>query len=343
MMDKKKTVVEDPGLEYAPIIIPTLCRRRHLEECIDSLSKSPLAQYTKLYISVDYPPAEKYRKGFEEVKAYIREGISGFQEVIYFIQDSNLGPLGNERFLINEVYKNYDRYIFTEDDNVFAPSAIDYWNKGLQMFEEDPDIIAVCAKAFAEYNREDEDPVFRLQSFSGYGFATWKRKETEYRSKITKELCLKIIKDRKKFYKVYIGNKGPLFGLLSIVLEKETVHFDRDGNLGCTDYAITLYMIYYNKYAVYPRRFLTKNNGYDGSGVNCKAQISDDRVLDMRTEFDMQMTGHLQEEKVLKRDKGLGNIRRILMLIEAVLVKYFGTDYYRYVKRVIGKRKGVIR
>lgn len=44
-----------------------------------------------------------------------------------------------------------------------------------------------------------------------------------------------------------------------------------------------------NKYAIYPRRFLTRNNGYDGTGVNCKAAVCSDKKLDMSTEFNMQI------------------------------------------------------
>lgn len=331
--------MDSTKLQCAPIIIPTLCRHEHLKNCVESLGKSKLAKYTKLYISVDYPPSKKYEEGWEKVKKYVQSGISGFQEVVYFIQDTNLGPLGNERFLINEVYKCYDRYIFTEDDNVFSPATIEYWNKGLWKFEDDPDIISICAKAFPAYNREEGDTILRMQSFSGYGFATWKSKEMEYKNKITKELCFKIIHDKKAFHKVYTGNHGVLFGLLSMALEKENVHFDREGNLGCTDYAITLYMIYYNKFAIYPRRFLTKNNGYDGTGVNCKEKVLDDRVLDMRTEFLMQTEGYPKEEKVTKGDKWPQSMKRIPMWIEAFLIRHFGTGYYRYIKKIVGSRR----
>lgn len=318
----------DTRPQYAPIIIPTLCRYEHLKNCVESLRKSKLAQYTSLYISVDYPPNKKYEEGCEAVKRYVENEINGFKEVVYYFQDTNLGPLGNERFLIDQVYKDYDRYIFTEDDNVFSPAAIEYWNKGLDMFEDDSEIIAICAKAFQEYNGEDKEPIFRMQSFSGYGFATWKNKETEYRSKLTKDMCLEIIKDKKLFHKVYYGNRGVLFGLLNIALEKENIHFDDEGSLACTDFAITLYMIYYNKYAIYPRRFLTRNNGYDGTGVNCKAAVCSDKKLDMSTEFNMQITGYPKEEMVLKGDKWYQRIDRIPMAIEAFMIKHFGTKFY---------------
>lgn len=123
-------------------------------------------------------------------------------------------------FLIEEAYKEYDRYIFTEDDNVFAPAAIEYWNKILDEYENDEKVIAVCAKSFPEYNHEADDNIFMLQSFSAYGYGTWKEKDLELRSKINKELIDNIIKDKKSFRRVYAGNRGVLFGLLSMALER---------------------------------------------------------------------------------------------------------------------------
>ncbi len=76
-------------MEYAAVIIPTLNRIDHLKRCVNSLLKNAEAQNTDLYISVDYPPADKYRVGYEEVKKYVKT-ISGFKNVyIYFIVMDN--------------------------------------------------------------------------------------------------------------------------------------------------------------------------------------------------------------------------------------------------------------
>ncbi len=133
---------------YAPIIIPTLCRYEHLKECIESLARCKQAEKTRLYISLDYPASEKHVEGWKRISKYLQGGIQGFERVVCFYQKENLGALANEMFLIEEVYKEYDRYIFTEDDNVFAPAAIEYWNRVLDEYEEDEDVIAVCAKSF---------------------------------------------------------------------------------------------------------------------------------------------------------------------------------------------------
>ncbi len=52
---------------YAPVAIPTLNRIDHLKRCISSLAKNEYAKYTNIYISVDYPPNEKYLDGYNEI------------------------------------------------------------------------------------------------------------------------------------------------------------------------------------------------------------------------------------------------------------------------------------
>lgn len=325
--------------QCAPIIIPTLCRYEHLKKCIESLQQSNLAKYTKLYISIDFPTRKEHEEGYQKVKQYVMHDISGFEEVRYFLQENNLGPLDNVQFLQQEVYKDYDRYIFTEDDNVFAPSAIDYWNKGLTIFEKNKDIIGICAKAWSEYNNETDENIFLSKSFSAYGYATWKDREQEWRSRITKELYVNMIRNKRVFREICHGNIIYLQALLNIVLEKESVHFNKNGQLSCTDFEITLYMMYYKKYAVYPRRFLTKNLGFDGTGANCKKMLTEEKILDDRENFEFCFSGNmLKEEKILRRNKWYHSFERVVMKLEAFLFIHFGSGWYTYIQRVLKTR-----
>ena len=67
-------------MKYAPVLIPTLNRDRHLKRCLDSLAASSVAKYTDIYISLDYPPSEKYVAGYERVKKLLEEyDFSGFK------------------------------------------------------------------------------------------------------------------------------------------------------------------------------------------------------------------------------------------------------------------------
>ena len=48
----------------APVLIPTCNRIHHLKRCVESIARNKLAKETELYISVDYPPSEKYQDGY---------------------------------------------------------------------------------------------------------------------------------------------------------------------------------------------------------------------------------------------------------------------------------------
>ena len=51
-------------ITFAPVIIPTLCRFEHFNRCIESLSKCTWAEYTEVYIGLDYPAKESHWGGY---------------------------------------------------------------------------------------------------------------------------------------------------------------------------------------------------------------------------------------------------------------------------------------
>ena len=60
-------------MNYAPVVIPTLNRYEHLKQCLESLEKCTGAEYTDVYIGVDYPPNDRYVEGWKKVDAYLQE------------------------------------------------------------------------------------------------------------------------------------------------------------------------------------------------------------------------------------------------------------------------------
>ena len=131
---------------YAPIIIVTLNRYEHLKRCIESLQKNGWAKYTELYISVDYPADESHWEGYGKVREYLENGIEGFKKVFIYYQSVNLGGAENFMFLKRIIFQSYDRWIETEDDNEFSPCFIEFMDKGLELFKDDPDILYLCGQ-----------------------------------------------------------------------------------------------------------------------------------------------------------------------------------------------------
>ena len=78
-------------LKCAPVVIPTLNRYTHLRRCVESLEDNTWAEYTDVFISVDFPPEEKYEEGHKKVVEYLKkkENNNSFKSLNLYFQKTN--------------------------------------------------------------------------------------------------------------------------------------------------------------------------------------------------------------------------------------------------------------
>ena len=275
---------------YAPILIPTLNRIEHLKRCITALQNNPWAKYTLLIISVDYPPEEKYEGGYQKICSYLKEGIVGFGDVRIIYQKENLGWYDNYVFLKNYSADICDRFIYLEDDVEVSPNFIEYIDKGLELFEDNDDVVAICAAGFAGIEDKDNNVVLS-QNFSAWGYGSWIRKDRELRQKINSQYVLNLVKNAKKILYLAYKNPGVLFSLQSLIFHKDLFSREYSDEVLVFDQTIKLYTMMEQKYVVGACAEKSRNLGYDGSGANCNAVIGVDKIeIDQRTYFDYHFT-----------------------------------------------------
>lgn len=255
-------------LKYAPIIIPTLNRYEHLKRCITTLQRNPWAKYTPLYISVDYPPAAKYEEGYYRICEYLKRGIEGFASVSVYYQDHNLGAYDNQEFLLAEIRKKFDRYIFTEDDNEFSPNFLEFMDKGLMLFEQDEQVIYICAAGTAGPETELDNVVLST-NFAAYGYGTWFAKNDIIQKKICRKYFTEIAHNNRKMLELAKVDTSLLFALQSAIFRKERLYQMPNGEIPLIDMTKKIYMVLEKKYAVACLWRKARNWGYDGSGENC--------------------------------------------------------------------------
>ena len=337
----------------APIIIPTLNRYEHLKRCIESLKRNKQACDTELYISVDYPPTEKYRMGYEKVKEYLKtDGVTGFKDVFIYYQEENLGPGENACFLRRQVYQKYDCFIFSEDDNEFSSNFLEYINKGLEIFREDKDILAICGY------RNDKPWVFKqgnvakVDLFHAWGYATWRDKIEECIDWICRDNFIALMKDSdfcKKLYK----NRYKLFcnlvdALLANPSDCSSVYIDKKGDICEIDYTIAIYLAAYKKYVIIPRISKVRNWGYDGSGVNCgrinsmnpeKMHIDGENNFDYCIPIPFEMSDDNSKILIEKEYEKMLPRARFYMCI----MKLFGIPIARKLNNALYLRKEIMR
>lgn len=257
-------------MEYAPVAITTINRVEHFKRCLNSLSNNVLAKYTDVFVSVDYPPSDKYKNGNDLIKKFLETfDKSKFKNFYIFYQEQNLGASKNSKFLVDVISKKYNSYIFSEDDNEFSANFLKYMNEGLCLFENDDSILAICGAKDDDWFHKANENVVKTKLYAAYGVGTWIKKRNLYNEKISSYLLDKTNWSLKKMKLLYKRNKT-LFNIYIIgVLSKNTGLFwkNRD-ELSICDSIKAIYMHFTDTYCVAPVVAKSRTWGNDGSGIN---------------------------------------------------------------------------
>lgn len=276
-------------MQYAPVIIPTLNRKDHLSRCIESLANNAGAQNTEVYISVDYPPSDKYVKGYQEVKEYLDAfDISRFKKLHIIYQEKNLGPKANCDFLEQVARKAADRYIFTEDDNEFSANFLEYINKGLELYENNPDVIAICGFKDTDWEYDNNEIAY-VKLLPAYGYGTWFKKSDKLKKHGVELLLDKKTLSLKNMVSLAKKNRALFEMLICDVWCTNKGLFWEKGELYWCDSMKSIYMHLTDAVCVVPQLPKSRTWGNDGSGVNMGVTDINPEIkwpLDQRKHFD---------------------------------------------------------
>lgn len=255
-------------MQYAPVVIPTLNRFKHFKSCLESLEKCTLAEHTNVYIALDYPPSKKYRSGWEKVKNYInkKEQDNLFKKLIIVKRDRNYGmnyPNGNSRTMITDLQIKYDRYIFSEDDNIFSPNFLIYMNKGLEKFKDDNRISFICGYNYpAEFPESYKNNFFISKHSSPWGYGTWFAKEEHCKKYYNLDFLRAIIRDKVSLQRLMKHNPSTVYSIINMLKHNKVFEDSCKGTFSCFE----------DKYSIFPTISKVKNIGVDGTGVNATSK-----------------------------------------------------------------------
>lgn len=296
-------------MNFAPVIIPTLNRAEHLRRCLESLKQNNGADKTEIYISVDYPPAEKYKEGYKEVKKLLSEtDLSCFKNVYVFNHRKNKGPVGNSDFLKEKIKKDgYDRYIYTEDDNEFSTNFLVYMNEALQKFEANEDVIAVCGAKDTSWETKGKNIAY-CKLLAAYGVGEWLDKTKAAQQKAKEILLPKKIYGPKRMFS-FLKKNACLFNLyvLNILCADKGFYWPQENELRFCDSTYSIYMHLSDAICIAPAVAKSRTWGNDGSGVNmAERDINPEQEweLDKNTDFVCDDTENLE---FLNENYALGN------------------------------------
>lgn len=308
-------------MKVAPVFIGTLNRDWHLRQAVESLKACELASDTHLYIALDYPLREEHYAGYQRSLEYL-ESLTGFKELTLIKRDSNLGA--SENFMSGklEVFKDYDRIISSEDDNVFSPNFLAYMNLGLDKFEADPRIFSISGYNLPlDFGRAYTANYFLHPGAFVWGMGIWRdryQKVRVSRQDVPRRL-------RSPLFALQTGAANPRFlaGLLAIAQDKQL--WDPFSEI-----AIGLHIRQNKLYSVFPTLSKVRNLGHDGTGVRCTSiegvNIFATQYTDQASSFTFEdrgerLIGHPVISKAFK-NYFRGSAKSNLRLMKAMLQYY---------------------
>lgn len=251
-------MIENNKGKYAPIVLFAFNRLEPLKACVSSLLRNSEAAETDLIVFVDGPRANKEGESekVETVRKFVK-AITGFHKVETHFSEENkkLGPSIISG--VTDVINRYGKAIVIEDDLIASRNMLAFVNYGLNKYENNPEVFSISAytnrvKAPSGY---EYDAYFAPRSTS-WGWATWKDRWMN---------CDWILRDWE-------------------AVEKNAKAFNRWGGSDCfgmlkgwhdgrnQSWAIRFCYNQFvqDKVSLFPLISKIDNQGFDGSGTNCK-------------------------------------------------------------------------
>ena len=303
---------------YAPVIIPTLCRYDSLKKCIESIKECTGAQDTELYIGLDYPSKEGHWDGYRKINEYI-DTITGFKNVHLYRRTSNLGEVKNVGDLVNIVSEKYDRYILSEDDNIYSPNFLEFVNEGLEKYKDDPNVIAICGYnyPFSYMNSLEgyDKNIMPIAYFSGWGVGRWIDKLPSHF--VNSETAKSIVFSWRKVFVLWKKNQH-------ITVHRLLFRYKN----AYSDLLWRIYCVFENKYCIMPAVSKVRNLGFNSEGTNCASiDIYEQQQIDKEKSFvydDVIIQDYLPVKRAQERLTGGNLVFKFVCFFEYLFFRISG-------------------
>jgi len=245
----------------APICIFVYNRPQHTEKMLRSLVSNTLFPESEIFVFADGPKDDASPADIEKIRQ-VREKLIILQSnknVHFFLSEQNTGLTKSIVSGITETINKYGRVIVVEDDLELSPGFLKYMNDALDLYENEERVMHVGA--YMVPHQLDLPETFFLKTPTIWGWGTWKRSWDKY--EINAAVLLE--KLEKKFGKDFAYT----FDVNGTYTYTKQLKDIASGKLDTWDIQWTASIYLQEGFCLHPVKSLTRNNGFDGSGVHC--------------------------------------------------------------------------
>jgi hypothetical protein len=300
------------NIPFSPIALFTFKRPEHTRRLLESLAKNPEFTKSQLFIYCDGARNEIEAIQVEETRVLLRNLIHPNKTLIE--RDRNWGLANSVIEGVTELCKRFGRVIVIEDDLIVSPVFLNYLNVALIRYCDEPKVMQVSAHMFPVEIQSQTDAVM-LPFTSSWGWATWDRAWKHFDPSMSGFEKLKT--DSTLARKFDFDGGYPAFQMLN------------RQKVGKVDsWAIRWYLSVFlvEGLVLFPKQTLVMNDGFDGSGSNCKNPQLRSEVLRIKPIVKLPSV-QLDKISLMIIEKHLRKQRFILNKIK----KYLGALWVRHI------------
>jgi len=299
-------------MKLSPILLSVYNRTEHFKKCIESLKRCDLSNKSHLFIAIDAPYRDIDIDSNNQIIEYAKN-ISGFKEITLYIREENLGSQKNIDLAFNDVFKYYDRLIFSEDDNIFSTSFLVNINKCLEIYKSRKDIFSVSGWNMPfTLPQNYKNDIYIWQGMSAWGLGLWRDKWMSMDFNLNKVDYW--LSNKKHLRKINSVAQHYYYGLKKMQKNK---------NLG-GDGFVSNYLIENDMYSIFPSQTLVRNIGHDGKGNNSFFSNKFKNQLISNYLFNNLPIDILPDKRINKKLWWyFSNINRLKDRIDSSIIKFF--------------------
>ena len=242
--------------DLVPIALFAFRRPEHTRRTLEALASNPEFAQSPLHIFCDGSRGAADEAAVLATRAVVRSWTHRNKTIIE--ASANRGLAASIIDGVTRLCASHGNVIVVEDDLVVAPVFLDFVNRALEVYADEPRVMQVSGHMFAvDLPPGGPDAVF-MPFTTSWGWATWQRAWAQFDPQM--RAFERLQADRVLRRRFDLDHAYPYFEML----KKQKV-----GKID--SWAIRWYLSVFNAdgLVLYPRRSLVNNEGFDGSGTNC--------------------------------------------------------------------------
>jgi hypothetical protein len=272
--DPRDQVVTTTMGEWAPVALFIYKRPEHTHRMISSLQACVGYAESPVFVFADGPAHSRDLPAVQRTRALARSLLNDRAELLE--RETNLGIDKSVIAGVTQLCDRFGKVVVVEDDLVVSPLFLQFLNRGLWQYENEPRVMQVSGHMFDVPQIRQQNAAIFLPMTTSWGWATWKRAWDHLDSMNGWRARLGDHQVRRRFD---LDDKFAYSTMLAKEMRRETAAWD-----------IRWYYTVFARdgLALFPPRTLVFNGGLDGSGTHHRMALPTHQApLETAASFDL--------------------------------------------------------